>query len=161
MSRLIDLDAASLWEQRYVTHRFGAVRPTGRGFVPIPSFEVPLLLQSPIVAVRATSDDAGEGWKLACWCDRVIGTSSPNTALTNLTAERNPIGMGKTTVLDFTQNPADTYKLLLEPPYWMPDIRIEVWEFTGTIEETVENSLDVARVDLVRIEAKIDALLAP
>jgi hypothetical protein len=160
MSRLVDLDSASLWEQRYVTHKYGAARPTGRGFVPIAPFKIPLLLESPIVAVRASSEDGGKDWKLACWCDRIIPTSSPVAAIAQISADRNPLGMNKTTLLDYTANPVENYQLQLEPPYWMPDLRVEVWEFVGAIGDTLADDLDVARVDLVRIEAKIDALFA-
>lgn len=160
MSRLIDLDAASLWEQRYVTHKYGAARPTGRGFRPIAPFKIPLLLESPIVAVRASSEDGGKDWKLGAWCDRIIPTSSPVAAIAQISADRSPLGLGKTTLLDYTQNPVETYQLQLEPPFWMPDLRIEVWEFMGAIGDTLADDLDVARVDLVRIEAKIDALIA-
>lgn len=160
MSRLVDLDSAQLWEQRYVTHRFGAARPTGRGFVPLPPFKIPLLIESPIIAVRATSEEAGGSWKLGAWCDRVIPTSSQVIAIAQISAERNPLGLGKTTLLDFSQNPVDSYQLQIEPPYWMPDLRIEVWEYVGAIGDTLADDLDVARVDLVRIEAKLDALIA-
>jgi hypothetical protein len=57
---------------------------------------------------------------------------------------------------------ADDYLLKVEIPPWYDRMKVSIYEYDGPIGDTTEELIiersDVIRVDLTRIEAKIDNL---
>jgi hypothetical protein len=124
-----------------------------------PETTLPILITRPIVALRCESDNAPTTWRYAGLVRREIRTASQAEPLAKLQDSARKLTLGATNILNYSDLPeADAYSLVLVPAKWLPDIRVTLWEYRGPIGSTHQDELEAARVDLVRIEAKIDAL---
>ena len=67
------------------------------------------------------------------------------------------VGLNRLTLIEFKDYNISPYVLHLEIPYWIEDIYVEVWEFTGYMQPDYQDILD--RLD--SIETKIDSTHTP
>lgn len=128
-------------------------------YTPIPKFQLPFILNSPYLLVEASNIDAKPWWYLGARIQQIISVGVvPETAGTGLI--RIPVNRPK--LVSFPRY-TDDYLLRVEIPPWFDRMKISVWEYTGPISDTTEELIiersDVIRVDLTRIETKIDQLL--
>lgn len=156
------IDSGSgLWELVYNVRKDVVVRPAGlRGYLPIPPFEIPIILSSPLIAASAQSTDARGTWYVGC-------RLKPRYSL----GEIPPPATGPQYVVPINRDPVlirfprwkDEYILLCQVPHWYLSISLYVWQYTGNLDSTDEaltrESADLIRVDLARLEAKINQLL--
>lgn len=124
-----------------------------------PETTLPILITRPIVALRCESDEAPTTWRYAGLVRREIRTASQTQPLAKLQDSARKLTLGATNILNYSDLPdADSYNLVLVPAKWLPDIRVTLYQYIGPFGSTLQDELEAARVDLVRIEAKIDAL---
>lgn len=119
------------------------VRPlASRRFFPIPDYIVPVQIESPILAIYPFSAMAENNWKYAGTAYQRIfpGISVGGTADTWLNARK--FYLDQVSILQF-QKVSTTYELLLRIPYWIRQISLVVWEYTGPIIDTSEQKLDL------------------
>jgi len=147
------------WSVVYDTHRF---ETEAGGFVTrrkkIEPFVIPILVESPLIAIWTDSDGKQPTWNLAGWVRGAIATSSLTNDIKTLNGTSQALQLGEATRLDFRDAPAGTYQLRVFPQRYLPDLRLRVYSYIGPIGDSTEALLDVARVDIARLEAKIDAL---
>jgi len=53
-------------------------------------------------------------------------------------SDQKKIGLNRLTLVEFKNYNVSPYVLQLEIPYWIEDIYIEIWEYTGYIDQTYE-----------------------
>lgn len=150
-----------LWELVYNVRKDVVQQPSYlRGYLPIAPFEVPVILSSPLIAATAQSTDARATWYVGC---RV----KPRYRL----GEIPPDSTGPQAVVPLNRDPVlirfprwkDEYVLICEVPHWIISLNLYIWQYTGNLDSTDEaltrEQTDLIRVDLARLEAKVNQLL--
>lgn len=159
MSQLIlDLQGQGVWTQVFDEHR-DALETTSSSHLPIPAFEIGFLIESHILAVRCLSMTAKARWRFSGNLSQrfQIGSGGAASPLPTVTGSRQGLRLNRTELVRFPKL-VPAYELLFEPPHWLKDLRLTVWQYIGPESDTTEEMVEAARVDLIRIESKIDAL---
>lgn len=128
-------------------------------YYPLPAFQLPFILHSPYLLVEAANIEAKPWWYLGCRLQQIINVGvAPDSAGTGLIK----IPVNKPRVVKLPTYASD-YLVKIEIPPWFNKMKIAIWEYTGEIKDSTEELIiersDVIRVDLVRIENKINQLL--
>ncbi len=155
-----DPENSSNWELTYSDQRFEEQR---EGYLPrrkrIQPFVIPVLISSPLIAIWTDSDGKNDTWNLAGWVRGAIAVPSLINDIKLLNGPSQALQLREATRFDFTANPASSYQLRIFPQRYLPDLRIKVYEYRGPIGDSTEELITVTRVDLARIETRINALL--
>lgn len=159
MAEQLDFANAANWEQVSYTQRF-ASQPSYGTFTPIPEVDVTGLepLNSPIIATYAESGTAKATWHTAGWLyQRVrIGIAVGGQPDANTSGSRRvPLAAAQ---IHFWNRSMKNYQLLFKIPKWITQISLTVWQYTGPISDPELEAIDLARIDILRTEAKVDAL---
>ncbi len=112
---------------------------------------------STTLLIGAYSDSARPTWFLGATASQYLYVSpSFDSQLIGgvQSSDSKKIGLRRLTLVKFDDYDISPYTLQLDIPYWLEDIYIEVWEYTGYIEPGYQEVLD--RLD--SIEMKIDAM---
>lgn len=155
-----DFSNSQNWEQ--VWYFTGAVTPTSENtYIPIPNQVCPTLLTSRALAVYVQTSEVGLRWKYGGTALQKFQTGLTVGGVTdanNVNGRRCYIE--KINIIVFPGY-VGTYALEYSIPYWFKDVKITVWEYIGPITDTTEEAIDLVRIDILRVEAKVDALLSP
>lgn len=159
MAQEYDFANAANWEQASYTLRY-AVQPTLNSFVPIPEMDVtgPFPLSSSIIATYAESSAVKPTWNTAGWLYQHIRAGiadGGNYGASVYGSRRVPLNKIQ---IHFWDKSIKDYQLRFKCPKWIKQISLTIWQYTGSIIDTVEESVDLARIDILRTEAKVDAL---
>ncbi|MEH1810886.1 MAG: hypothetical protein V7K26_00095 [Nostoc sp.] len=156
MPEILNLLDASSWNQVYTQSKNAVqVTPLG-GYIPIPAFEVPVIMHSRVFVIRNICINTRPRWRFAGNLKSrvaapIAGINSPPVEIASFYIQLNRT---KLIVLPVFVN---NYDLVLETATWLKDLSITIWEYVGVIEDTTEELIGVTRVDILRVEAKIDA----
>lgn len=155
---ILDLQGQGVWTQVFDEHR-EAVSTTSSSHLPIPAFEIGFLLESHILAARCLSMTAKAHWRFAGILSQrfQIGTGGGVSPLPTVTGSKQSLRLKRTELVRLPKL-VSAYELLFEPPHWLKDLRLTVWEYNGMESDALYELVEAARVDLIRIEHKIDSL---
>lgn len=155
---IVDFGSNGNWQQVFDEFR-SAVVVTDRDIIPIPAFEVGVLFESPLLAVRCLSPTAKATWKFAGTLSQrfPLGTGGVASSLPIVTGSVRSLRLNRTALVQFDLF-TNTYELLFEPPSWLKDIRVTVWEYVGEVSDTTSELIETVKIDVARVENKIDSL---
>jgi hypothetical protein len=154
-------NTASNWNLSYQdTRNATSGKVYGKKFTwSIDAWTIPILFESPILAVHCGSQSASTGWKRGGWLTREQRQASLTPDLQSLSDTGRRVRLHKGTLIDFTQAPqVSSYALTFEPSIWLQDVTLTIYSYTGPIDDTLFDELGALKIDLLRIEAKINAL---
>ena len=148
----------SLWPRVY-NQQFYAEQETVTRFRPIPPVNVPVLFNSHTIAVATDSQEALSHWWLGIRLKMRIAI--PGSEFDEIEAAEVRCQVNRGQLIRFPPL-APQYTLRIEFPWWHSEMRVTVWEFQGeqrdSTEVLVQDLGDAIRVDLARIEAKINSI---
>lgn len=151
MSLLLELGVQANWQQVYDEFRtVGVINDST--YTPIPAFEIGFTFDSPILAVRTRSTTSPARWRFAGTLTQKIqlGTGGAASSLPVADATVRRLDLNRTRLAIFPQLTTE-YQIVFAPPYWIEDLRLTIWQYTGPVADSIA-------ADLERIETKIDAL---
>lgn len=164
----LDLKGPNKWRRVYFNSFTG--NPNNRKIKAplIEPFELPLIFDSHVLAISASYAQAPPKWRTAGYLNQtysgidlaespITDTVGSPTAGVDVVNER--IRLNTFQMIRFPQLASDFY-LWFDPVYWMPKLTLAIWEFQGTQPIDLEDSMRLARLDLTRIEFKIDEIEA-
>lgn len=147
-----------LWPRVY-NQQFYAEQLTTTSFSPIPPVNVPVLFTSRTIAVALDSQEALSHWWLGIRLKMRIAV--PGSEFDEIEAQEVKCQVNRGQLIRFPRL-APQYTLRLEFPWWHSEMRVTIWEFQGTEQDSTEvlikERTDAIRVDLARVEAKIDQI---
>lgn len=159
MSINLDLANSANWEKIHQSSR-EVVFTTPYKFRPLEEIDVsgPLLLNSPIIASYSTCSSAKPTWNTGGWLYQNIRIGVgigglPDASATN--SRRVPLNKVQ---LHFWNRNLKNYQLSFKAPKWVQEISLILWQYTGPFKDLDLEAIDLARIDILRTEAKIDAL---
>lgn len=153
MSRpILQLQNGANWTSIWSISVAALSDPARPGFTfDIPPIDVPFLLENHIIAMSVTSESARPRWKVAGTLTRKFSTGivtggSPDTSV----ADSKVLFLDRINLFNFVPYTA-TYALEISPKYWIKDLSVNLWIYTGVDSDTVTAQLN-------RIELAVDGL---
>jgi hypothetical protein len=155
---VLQLNNAANWELLYSDLKVADEISTGT-FRPIPTFTVPVLIESPWIAIETYSQEARSHWWLGCRVQPIVMV--PNSPFQRIAGTQVNVPLNALTLFKFQSLEAQ-FRLRVQIPWWHKELSIWVYQYTGTASDSTEDLIvdrtDVIRVDLARIEFKLDNL---
>ncbi|BBD60599.1 hypothetical protein NIES2109_33980 [Nostoc sp. HK-01] len=151
--RQLQLSNENNWELVYNENTVAVMLPKETGgykVVPIPEIEIPLLLDTFVLAVRvATNVPPNKVWKFAGIVKQLVSTGISIDGSQDASFNRRyPLFLDKINLVLYPPI-TNAYSISIKLPDWFQDAGIAIWKYTGIDQDA----------DLARIESKIDTLL--
>lgn len=142
MAIIFDFANSQNWNLSWSGSRTAPPTPApqlGRYF-PIEDFTVPVQFQTPVLAIYLTSTTDPGRWIRGGFAKQkirtgILGGGSPDTF-----SQALPLRLREINLLQFAQI-TTSYAVTLSIPYWLRQIDVTIYEYTGTITDTVEQKL--------------------
>lgn len=142
---LLDIQNGANWDLVYTDTKLVAPGNKPGTYIPIPSYKIPVLFTSNIIAVQLTSSNASPSWYLGARLQQVI--QSAGVTSTEYWGKQYQAGLNRTNLLVLPAL-APQYALHVSFPRWIQDIQIDIAEYTGPRGEALPA--------LERIEEKLE-----
>lgn len=109
-------------------------------FYPIPDFSVPLLLDNPVLAIYVTSDTDPGTWVRAGYLKQKINTGLADGVAVDSYLSQKFLELRKINIVQL-QKVNSSFAVEFAVPYWLRQIDVTVWEYTGKIANTITQQL--------------------
>jgi hypothetical protein len=141
----------SLWQLRW-QGSFEAERPSEGYYKPIPAIDVPVLFNSHLVAVLATSYNAPPTYTTAGWVSQQIVSGILTGGRPDANVTQNlKVYLGRIAILQLPKI-TSSFGLTYFVPRWFFDINLTFWQYA---DESIVDEYDI-KPTLQRIEQKVD-----
>ncbi len=140
---------SSLWRVHWQGN-FQATR-NGSFYVPLPSVDIPIAFEKPLIAISTSSFNALPRWVTGGWISQTIDTGLRVTGVADAIQSNQRVFLNKLSLFQFPMDLASSYVLTYNFPRWIFDISIAIWEYQGTDVEDDE----IKRI-LRRVEQKVN-----
>jgi hypothetical protein len=149
---ILELQNSSKWQQLWDYSTTAAPAPDYPGYtLEIPTIVLPFQLEGNIIAISAKSSTAKPSWKFGGRVAKKIQTGITIGGIPDVTvSDARKLYLNQINLFRFTPLTA-TYALEIIPAYYLTQISLEVWVYTGVDSDTVTNQLN-------RIEFAIDEI---
>ncbi|QKQ76350.1 hypothetical protein [Nostoc sp. TCL240-02] len=95
---------------------------------------IPVLFDSHILTVKASSDGAKPSWKQLGYVKQKIRTGiTEGGTVDSFINQRYLLSLNQPTLLIFDPNVASTYALWFRPFNWFTTVKLDIYEYTGTL----------------------------
>ena len=171
MSLSLELTGSNKWQRLYYQRHEGNPENRKVRGPYVEPFEIPFVLQKRILAVTCTAspNEIRASWHTGGWLTQVYSGidlmgagdvipaagSSPTIAVDG---PKKRIGLNTVELVIFPLL-APQFYLFFEPVRWLKNLTFGLWEFTGAEHDSILEQIEASRVDLARIEFKINTLL--
>ena len=124
-------------------------------YVPIPPTDLAVNIDSPLIAVHCTSTDYPHS-------QRYLGSIVQQVKLPGVLPTTTALGRGKglysnqTVLAKFTEFD-DSYSLLLRPKYYVEQLTITIYKYTGSTYFVLEERLNTIDAKVEQILEKVDS----
>ncbi|CCI02153.1 hypothetical protein [Microcystis aeruginosa] len=133
----------SVWNQSFTAAPAPGNRPELERYFPLPDISVPVQLTAELLAFYATSQDANPKWKFAADVKRKYVTGLTVGGNPDAVVDSKRIFLNQFSLLRYPVSFGSSYSLLISVPYWLRQITLYLWEYTGLIIDTSEQKLDL------------------
>jgi hypothetical protein len=151
---ILDLGNAASWERVYDETR-NAVEPTAGRYAPIPRMELPIFLESQVIAVGTSSSTSPPRWRYAGTLlqrHRIAAVGSGVVLGKETKCFLNTFALATMPLL------TPTYELVYDVPPWLRSISLAIWAYTGPATDEVVERVDALRAQAVVLDFKLDFL---
>jgi len=143
MTQLYQFSNASnwnlLWSTNLTAPSVGAA--ILKQYSSIPDFTMPLLISNPVVAVYITSETDPGKWRRGGYIKQKVQTGIADGGQVDSYLTQSFLQLRKINIVQL-QEINGNFALEFSVPYWLRQVSISVWEYTGVIADTVEQKLD-------------------
>lgn len=132
----LSLGDSANWEMFYQNtyNRRYDVPVTHPDYAYIGEIILPVLINSNILTVKATTSNGKPNWKQAGNVRQIARTSIPDVGITDsYLNKRYLISLDKSTLLIFDREITPVYALWFRPFDWIPDITLQIYTYTGEL----------------------------
>lgn len=164
---LWELATKENWELILTERRTATIKtqPTSGKYFHNPIAPIYTTPNSHVLLIGTHSKFAKSHWFLGARVSQYLYVSpSMNSNLISgvQTSDIKRVGLNRLTLIKFEDYGVYPYTLQLEIPRWLEDIYIEVWEYTGIIDDpTYQYDVEEILERLDRIEAKLNSSSSP
>lgn len=134
---IADIANSALWESVYeVSLTAQRVSSVSTNYFPIPELQVPILFDSRFVAISAYSTK-NPNRAFAGFVKQKVVTGLTVAGLHDAQIANRKLFFNLINLYEFSLINS-TYSLSVKTPYWIEDISLNFWQFTGTVEDSTE-----------------------
>ena len=163
----LNLSNAGNWRLIYYQQHVGDKSKSKIRAPLIEIIEIPITIASRVLAVGASYLEAPPSWNTAGYFYQEVsgvalddalvfpGVSGSPTAVVDASKRRITLN---TIELHIFERLATEHRYRFEAMRWIPKITLGVWEYIGAETDSTEELLETLKVDLTRIEAKVNQL---
>ena len=149
MTLLVELENSTNWLQ--------SDSQIFNGF-PLPEYVPPYQFEKHILAIYTDNSEAKDTWNFAGWASQKIRLGvGPSLGAESISNRK--LWLRRTQLLIFPKL-TTTYTLSIQFPQWFKKASCTIWEYWGPQADTIENQIFTVQNDLLRVENKINSLLA-
>ncbi|WP_445632357.1 DUF4365 domain-containing protein [Nostoc sp. DSM 114161] len=131
--QLGDASKWSLFYQETFTQRYD-LPVTHADYSLIGELVIPVLFDSHVLTVKATSPDAKPNWKQLGYVKQKVRTAiQEGGTVESFVNQRYLLSLNQPTLLMFDKEIASTYALWFRPFNWFKTVSLEIYEYTGTV----------------------------
>ena len=153
----LDLTNSTLWNLIWSANVQAQLVGKAR-YLPIPPVEVPILLDSHIIAVLLNSSTAPPSWKFAAFLNQKIATGITVGGLNETQTYQEKIWLNRISLVMLPRL-TSTYSINFNIPYWFYDMSLKVWVYEGDDNNDVVNEpINEIRESLLSIDTKLDRI---
>lgn len=153
-----ELNNSQNWSLAYQEYKEAVQATPEGGYYPIPAFEIPITFSSKILIAKTVSTiPVGKRWK---WAGNLRAFQSfPNAGINSQKSEIAvySLFLNRSKLLVLPEI-ASGYELILADAYWLRNLQLTIYEFTGQLGDELSDLVQSVKGDVLRIESKIDAL---
>ncbi|NJN13602.1 MAG: hypothetical protein HC836_24755 [Richelia sp. RM2_1_2] len=144
MSLIANLQDTNLWVPVW-SGNFEAqpVPNTTNRVYPIGTIGIPVLVSSQVIGLYVGSNNSPPNWKYAGMLRQVVPTGLIVGGLANAQFSQHKVYLNRINVIDLPKCTTES-ALYLDVPYWIPDISLNLFEFTGSVID--RNIPDIRKV---------------
>jgi hypothetical protein len=148
---ILDLQNRANWEPFWSGSRESVFLADGSR-VPLAPIEVPVLFDNHVIAVLANSLTAKRNWRIAGNLSRSVetGITAANRPDSSI-ADNRVLKLFELNLFRFDQI-TSTYSIEIAPKWWIKDIVIDIFIYTGIDTDSITEQLN-------RIQSDLDAIL--
>jgi hypothetical protein len=142
---ILELDIESNWELVYSELREQGKRSVRGTYTPIPVFEIPFLFTARTIIIRPVSRKGRPTWRFAGYLAQRFeaGTGGAASKLPRIDADVYRLRLNRAKLITFEEYKSN-YQITFEPFYWMKDIELNIWQYTGPVR-TLRDSIEEIR----------------
>lgn len=150
-----DLQNGNNWEEIYSGTR--AITRTGLlSYIPIGEIEIPILVEKSILAFYCESPSALDHWTQGGWLRQKIRLGLTPGGMADGHIHGGRLMLLKKIMLVQFQGLGGSYQISFKPKRHLEDIIFRIWQYTGAMTDSLEEKIDLTRLDVQRIEKKIE-----
>jgi hypothetical protein len=117
-----------------------------------------VLLDTPLVATYATSSKRRARWKTAGWLKQRVQTGITVGGQPDADVFQDlRVPLQRLAVLMFPRY-IHNFQLTFKTGYWFEQMDLKIWAYTGPVNDQILAQIELTRIDLLRVEAKVNAL---
>jgi hypothetical protein len=135
---LIESNFVPLWSTNQTAQ---TVPSHAERYFPIPAFSVPYLVDTPIVAISASSSSAEETWRFAGHAKQVIRTGLVVGGKADTVSSVKKFYLDQISLLQFPSY-APEFELTFSIPYWLRQITVNIYSYIGPVNDLYDAQLD-------------------
>lgn len=124
-------------------------------YYPIPEIQVNVQLDKHILACLAHSPSSPPNWKFAGRAYFKLETGITVVPVPETVFSVKKIWLQQISLL-FVPKLSTSYALSFKIPYWIRDIQLIVWEYTGPVNDSLALKLDEIQSDLTTLQNDFD-----
>ncbi len=152
-----DLQNGENWEKVY-TNQAEVLRDSAGGYQPLPEFEISGDFSEELIAIETKSDNIKYSWKFSGVLYRRFQLGEPSNSLPRASVGYHRLRINHCHLLHFV-NYGINYNIVFDPYYWLKNISLNVWKYTGKTIENTDNLIEeIKDVRLPSIEEKLEHL---
>jgi hypothetical protein len=147
-----ELSNSQNWSLAYQEYKQAVQATPQGGYFPLPSFEIPITFDHRILIAKTVSNiPAGKRWKWAgnLRAFQAFPNSGVNSQKSEVAIYSLSLNRSKLIVLPEV---ATNFELVLSDAYWLRDMQLTIYEFTGEFSTDLTNLVQSVRLDVLRVE---------
>ena len=166
MSLQVRLSDAAVWRLMYLQTAQGNINDWRNYRIPaIEPIEIPFTIEGRLLAIGATYIEARPTWRYAGVLTQEVPVSLDDTLIypgisggvTAIDTSNRRIPLNST-ILQVFPRYASEHRYRFEPYGWIPRLTLGIWEYIGPESDSILEQIETLKVDISRIEVKIDGL---
>jgi hypothetical protein len=149
----LDLSNQGNWDLVFSTHLRTKSQTMLRN-LPIGTADLPVVLDTPVIAVHTESEQSPPHWRSAGWLNQRVRTGITVSDVSDAEySDSHRLLLNRIKV--FCLPNLKSYSLRFTAHNYLRDVALRVWRYTGEIKQGDIEQLDALRIDVLRIEKAV------
>jgi hypothetical protein len=159
MSKTYQFSTTTNWERLYENSYERPPSSNGGKVDGIPNQFIPVNFDNQVLAVWCKSfvaEDKDKQWKYGGQLRQMFVTGLASNTVPDAVASVKKIWLKQISFLFFPKFSTE-YSLQLVVPWWIQDLSLIIWGYTGQVNDSIESKLTTIQSDLTTLQHEFDA----